>query len=185
MSRVPRLVAALLLGALAVLPAPPASAHAALASSTPSDGQRLAALPDVAVLTFNEDISPPSYVVVTAPDGSRADRGEPTVAGPEVRVRLGTGQDGTYALAFRVVSADGHPVTGRLTFVVGDGPLDTTGPTVAATPGKQAARPGGGSASGSSAPGDGPGLGTVQVAVGAGLLAAAGLLWALSRRGAR
>ncbi len=178
MSRLLRLSAALAVVAVLGLPAAPASAHAALVSSDPADGQRLAALPGSASLTFNEEISPPSYVVVTAPDGSRADQGEPAVAGSTVSVDLAKGQEGTYALAFRVISADGHPVTGRLTFVVGDGPLDSTGPSLAPTPaGTSAPRPADGGGAGLEL-----GLGTVQVAVGAGLFAAAGLLWLLARR---
>lgn len=180
MSRTLRACAALLVLGVLGLPAAPAWAHAALVSSDPSDGQRLAALPGSATLTFNEEISPPSYVVVTAPDGSRADQGEPRVDGSEVAVDLAKGQQGTYALAFRVISADGHPVTGRLTFVVGDGPLDTTGPTLAETPDDTPAAEQAGSSERDDA--GGLGLGTVQVAVGAGLLAAAGLLWLLARR---
>ncbi|NHA01095.1 copper resistance protein CopC [Nocardioides sp. W3-2-3] len=177
MTRLLRVLAPLALLAAVGLPAAPAWAHAALVSSDPADGQRLSALPGTATLTFNEEISPPSYVVVTAPDGSRADRGEPRVDGSTVTVDLAKGEEGTYALAFRVISADGHPVTGRLTFVVGDGPLDTTGPTLAATPADSPT-----SARAAAADGGGPGLGTVQIAVGAGLLAAAGLLWVLARR---
>lgn len=177
MSRILRVLAPLALLAAVGLPAAPAWAHAALVSSDPADGQRLPALPGTATLSFNEEISPPSYVVVTAPDGSRADRGEPRVDGTKVTVDLAKGREGTYALAFRVISADGHPVTGRLTFVVGDGPLDTTGPTLAATPGDSPA-------SGRAAASEGGdlGLGTVQIAVGAGLFAVAGLLWVLARR---
>ena len=180
MSRALRACAALLVLGVLGLPAAPAWAHAALVSSDPSDGQRLAALPGSATWTFNEEISPPSYVVVTAPDGSRADQGEPRVDGSEVSVDLAKGREGTYALAFRVISADGHPVTGRLTFVVGDGPLDTTGPSLAATPSEDPAAERAGTSGGGA--GSGVGLGTVQVAVGAGLLAAAGLLWLLARR---
>lgn len=177
MSRTLRLCAALLALGIVGLPAAPAWAHAALVSSDPSDGQRLAALPGSATLTFNEEISPPSYVVVTAPDGSRADQGEPRVHGTKVAVDLAKGQEGTYALAFRVISADGHPVTGRLTFVVGDGPLDTTGPSLAVTPGDTPAAERAGRGDGGDL-----GLGTVQVTVGAGLLAAGALLWLLARR---
>ncbi|MEV5000317.1 copper resistance CopC family protein [Nocardioides sp. LML1-1-1.1] len=180
MSHALRTCAVLLVLGVLGLPAAPAWAHAALVSSDPSDGQRLAALPGSATLTFNEEISPPSYVVVTAPDGSRADQGEPRVDGTKVTVDLAKGQEGTYALAFRVISADGHPVTGRLTFVVGDGPLDTTGPSLAATPSDVAAAERTDTSGGGA--GSGVGLGTVQVAVGAGLLAAAGLLWLLARR---
>lgn len=181
MTRTLRLCAALLVLGVLGLPAAPAWAHAALVSSDPSDGQRLAALPGSATLTFNEEISPPSYVVVTAPDGSRADRGEPRVDGSTVTVGLAEGQAGTYALAFRVISADGHPVTGRLTFVVGDGPLNSTGPTLVATPTDAPVSERARSSAGGG-PDLGLGLGTVQVAVGAGLFAAAGLLWLHARR---
>ena len=70
-------------------------------------------------LTFDEDIDGSAYVVVTAPDGSRVGQGEPQVLGNTVTEPLdAVGLAGTYTLAYRVVSTDGHPVSGELTYTV-------------------------------------------------------------------
>ena len=117
-----RLVAmAVLALAVPLLWAAPASAHAGLVSSTPENGARLDTLPAEVSLTFNEEISEPAYVVVTAPDGSRESGGDPEVSGDTVTQQLTGGQEGTYIAAYRVVSEDGHPVTGRVEFSVGSG----------------------------------------------------------------
>jgi len=168
--------------------AAPAWAHASLASSTPAANARLDALPAQAVLTFTEDMSEPAYVVVTAPDGSRIDSGEPVVDGHAVRAELsGADQEGTYALAFRVVSKDGHPVTGQLFFVVGDGPLEAA-PSASAAPDDDA----GSDTSRATAAGAGRqsstdggfelGLAQVQVLVAVLLFGGAGALFLLSLR---
>ena len=109
---------------LTVLVAGPASAHAALVGSDPAEGASLTAAPATATLTFNENVGN-GQLAVQAPDGS-------TVAVADVRAtdnRLtatidDAGQRGTYSLSYRVVSADGHPVTGTIAFDV------TTGRTV-------------------------------------------------------
>ncbi|MDQ6522554.1 copper resistance protein CopC [Nocardioides sp. LHD-245] len=176
--------------ALAAVPAAgwslPAAAHASLVASDPDAGQRLDRLPDRARLEFSEAISSPAYVVVTAPDGSRADQGEARIDGGVVSVELGgAAPDGTYGLAFRVVSEDGHPVTGRIAFVVGDGPLDDTvpsAPTASTAPDAGADRT---PAARDEADDGGPSLGQVQVGVAVALFAVAGGLLLWSRRRTR
>jgi len=100
----------------------PASAHAALISSDPADGSSVETLPGEVTLEFNEAIADPAYVVVTAPDGVRVNVGDATVAGPQVTQALDAQglalPAGTYTLAYRVVSADGHPISGEQTFEV-------------------------------------------------------------------
>ncbi|WP_168929408.1 copper resistance CopC family protein [Nocardioides sp. GY 10113] len=115
------LVASALFGVVAAGWSNPAAAHTSLVGSTPEDGARLDALPAEMTFTFSEPISPPAYVVVTAPDGTPAAAEEVRVAGTEVSVALADpGIAGRYTAAFRVVSEDGHPVTGQLSFDVGD-----------------------------------------------------------------
>jgi len=165
----------------------PASAHASLVASDPEAGQRFDRLPDQVRLEFSEPISAPAYVVVTAPDGSRADQGEVAIDGSVVTVALGgSAPTGTYGAAFRVVSEDGHPVTGRIGFVVGDGPLDDTAPsaTASAPASADAADP----APASTADEDDDGglsLGQVQVGVAVALFAVAAGLLLWSRRRTR
>lgn len=110
------LVAALAPAAAGAVPAP---AHARLNGSDPAAGSVVARAPSAVALTFNRDIAPPATVVVTAPDGDRVGAGEPAVQGREVSAPIAAQREGTYAVAFRAVSVDGHPITGRFTFSVG------------------------------------------------------------------
>lgn len=174
----------------------PASAHASLVSSTPEDGQRLATLPDELTFTFSEDIDSPAYAVLNSPDGDQVAAEEVEVDGPTVRVAVVDDPGaGTYTAAFRVVSADGHPVTGQLSFVVGDGAPESpaAGSEESAAPSAGAGADGSADAAesgaesdvesrGASASEDDALLEPWQWAVGLGLLALAAVLWLLSRR---
>lgn len=116
---------------LAVGTASPASAHATLIGTDPAQGAVLAAAPDRIVFTFDEP-------VVGVPDGAQVfdARGAPVasssaVSGPELRVRLTQPvADGTLVVAWRVVSEDGHPISGSLSFAIG-APSDTVVPPAA------------------------------------------------------
>lgn len=179
MSRVVRVLSAVVLLAV-VLPAAPASAHATLASSSPTQGGRLEAAPAEVVFTFTEAMSAPAYVVVTPPDGSDALVGEPVVDGAEVRQELTPGgPEGTWTAAVRAVSEDGHPVTSQLTFVVGEGEIEAPGAADAEPSPAAEAAP---SSSGDSFAWS---RGHTDAAVGAGLFLLAGLLLLLSRRRTR
>ncbi|TDC20812.1 hypothetical protein E1265_20260 [Streptomyces sp. 8K308] len=139
----PRPLVTLLLGALATVAAlagllagaGPAAAHAALDDSTPGDGEVVATAPDEVSLTFTEGVSlAPDAIRVLAPDGERADTGEPTGSGRDHAVALRPGlADGTYTVAWQVVSADSHPVSGAFTFSIGapsETSVDPAGVTV-------------------------------------------------------
>ena len=106
--------------ALLVLPAAPAQAHAVLVSSSPVPDSVLSAAPSEVVLTFSEPVSRiPDKVRVIAPDGSRADRGEPVFENTLVRIPVDPGAPrGTYLVSYRVISADSHPVAGGYTYSV-------------------------------------------------------------------
>lgn len=103
-----------------VLGAAPASAHAELVSSTPKDGASVATLPATVELTFSEAVgSVGAYVAVTDPAGDEVGVGEPDVVDGTVTLKTtGAGPAGDYTLAYRVVSADGHPVSGDVGFTV-------------------------------------------------------------------
>ena len=132
----------MLLGAVLVLlllgGAGPAAAHAALGSTDPADGAVLQRAPGHVTLTFSESVGlrddsfrvldPGGHRVRTGAAGHADGRSD--TAGVALPDGLG---EGTYTVAWRVVSADSHPVSGAFTFSVGkpsqtSAPVDT-GPT--------------------------------------------------------
>jgi copper transport protein len=104
-----------------VAAATPASAHAALVATNPPQGGTVASAPSEVTLTFSESITPvKDKIRVTAPDGTRADKGAPTVEGAVLRIPLrGDLPIGTYLVSYRIISADSHPVPGGFTFNIG------------------------------------------------------------------
>ena len=121
--------------ALLVVPSP-ATAHSNRVETTPAQGATLKALPAEATLTFNE--TPKTVdVVLASPDGEVTQL-TPQVIGPKIKVRLPpAGPRGAYTLSYRVVSADGHPVSGSVAFRVTSGPAPATA-TRAAAPATEA-----------------------------------------------
>jgi len=110
----------LAIGTFVVVLAAPADAHASLVASSPEQGQRLHRAPDKVSFTFDQNIRDPAYVAVTGPDGTSLTSGDPQLLGPVVSQQLrSTTSTGTYTIAYRVISADGHPVAGQVTFAVG------------------------------------------------------------------
>ncbi|MFC4145672.1 copper resistance CopC/CopD family protein [Micromonospora mangrovi] len=107
--------------ALLLAPATPASAHAVLVSSSPTASAVVPSGPAEVVLTFSEGVRKvPGKIRVIAPDGSRADRGEPSFRGAVVTIPVDpAGARGTYLVSYRVISADSHPVSGAFTYSVG------------------------------------------------------------------
>ncbi|MGV9980195.1 copper resistance CopC/CopD family protein [Micromonospora wenchangensis] len=107
--------------ALLLAPAGPASAHAVLSSSSPVASSVVPSAPSEVVLTFSESVRKvPDKVRIIAPDGSRADRGEPRFEGSVVTIGVDpAGPQGTYLVSYRVISADSHPVSGAFTYSVG------------------------------------------------------------------
>ncbi|MDG4827460.1 copper resistance protein CopC [Asanoa sp. WMMD1127] len=136
-ARIAALVGGLLLLAVGVLaPAAPAWAHNELTASAPADGARLAAPPRQVVLTFAQRLDQ-RYTQIVVTDGHREPMParQPTVSGTSATLDLeGDLPDGGYTVAYRVVSPDGHPVQGALTFSVGPA-------TAAASPGAPIAAP--------------------------------------------
>lgn len=103
---------------LLVLLAPSASAHAALTGSDPADGSTVATAPARVTLTFDEGVSPSfAAMTVVGSDGTQWARSTPAVTGRDVAVDVGSlGPAGAYTVAYRVTSADGHPVSGTVSF---------------------------------------------------------------------
>ncbi|MGW0534706.1 copper resistance CopC/CopD family protein [Streptomyces sp. NPDC003032] len=107
--------------------ATPASAHAALTGSDPKQGAVVDKAPAQVKLTFSEKVAmSDGSVRVLDPSGKRADTNKTTDLGANtygVKLRPGL-PDGTFTVAYQVVSADSHPVAGAFTFSIG-APSDT------------------------------------------------------------
>ncbi|WP_327418654.1 copper resistance CopC/CopD family protein [Streptomyces sp. NBC_01233] len=122
-----------------------ASAHAGLSSADPADGSVLETAPKQVTLTFTESVSfSEDSVRVLSPDNERANPRPAQYAdgkGNTARVELaGKLPEGTYTVAWRVVSADGHPISGAFVFSIGR-PSETaavaaTGPPQATAAGR-------------------------------------------------
>jgi copper transport protein len=116
---VPLAVLGLLLGT-----AGPASAHAALVGTDPAQGSVVKTAPAQVRLTFSEGVLlSKDSIRVLGPDGKRAETGAANDAGrgnttAAVALRPGLGK-GTYTVAWKVVSADSHPVAGAFIFSIG------------------------------------------------------------------
>lgn len=133
-----RLLAVLLLACAPLLGmAPAAQAHNVLIGSDPQDGARLAAAPSRVTLTFDQPVRADfAKIAVTGPDGARYEDGEVTVRGDDVGVSLrGHGPAGEYVIGYQIVSNDGHPVIGKLTFTVTAPGAPATSPAAEAAPG--------------------------------------------------
>ncbi|QKE85220.1 copper resistance CopC family protein [Arthrobacter sp. NEB 688] len=119
---------------LALAAATPAAAHTGLEGSSPADGSTLRRAPTTLVLRFADPVVPGTAVGALDGPGGRHSLRAPTVRGATVRLRLdGPATPGRYTLAWRVVAADGHPVSGTLTFRVSPAPAAAASPSVEAS----------------------------------------------------
>lgn len=110
-------VAALL---AALLLAPSAHAHDYLVSSSPEQGATLADAPSEVTLQFNTAIGQQfAQVAVVGTDGTGYAQGEPTVDGAVVTQAVADLPAGAaVTISYRVVSSDGHPIGGTVTFSI-------------------------------------------------------------------
>jgi copper transport protein len=110
---------------LDVLTARPASAHAALVTTTPADGERLETAPTQVTLQFSEAVSlGAGYARVLDGSGERVDAGDAEVSDGVVTVPLPADlPEAGYVVTYRVISADSHPISGAYSFAVGDAEL--------------------------------------------------------------
>ena len=119
---------ALLTAVAAVAFAGPAAAHDVLLSSDPADGSAVQTAPATITLTFDQPVQDFEPVVtVTGPDGQSYQSGSPTVDSTVVTNAVGPlSAAGEYVVAYRVVSADGHPVVGEVKFQFTGAPAPAT-----------------------------------------------------------
>ncbi|NYD67784.1 copper resistance CopC family protein [Agromyces atrinae] len=130
-------VSLLLAAALSVGVATPAFAHDQLLDSSPAVDENLDAAPADVALTFSDDVLTIGALVLVVDDaGNDWVSGETRLDGDVVTAPLATGApDGVYEVRWRVVSADGHPISGVIPFSIGDvapAPVATAEPSPAA-----------------------------------------------------
>ncbi len=115
-----RLVCVIVFGAGVLVQSPAASAHADLVSSSPAAGAVLTQAPAEVTLTFTDRLIVDGVQVsIVAADGSVVTSDPPRVTDSVVTLPWpDTAGPGEYQVGYRVVSADGHPVTGDLTFAI-------------------------------------------------------------------
>lgn len=194
-ARLPLIGAGLLLGVVPPLTvAPSASAHSALLSSDPSRGALLPTAPSDVTLVFNEDVAPQfidgAVTVGTGPQTpltASVDGAEVVLVIPQDVTASGAGA--TWTVAYRVVSADGHPISDSVSFEVEQAqepsgaatpdvsPTGSSSPTQApvADPSPSIEYPAGAEGTASSSEEETSGW-TTALALSTGLAATAGLL---------
>lgn len=129
----------------------PAAAHNVLIGSDPADGATLQAAPTTVQLTFDQAVQNfEPIVTVVGPDGQRHESGAPVVDSTVVSTDVDPlSMAGSYVVAYRVVSADGHPVQGEIRFELAASAVTAapagggadTGGTGGATPGASTTDP--------------------------------------------
>lgn len=163
---------AIVLGALAG-PAVPALAHNRVIGESPEADSTVTTQPDTVWLETSDallDVDGATVMDVLGPDGRHYATACPTVEGAVASVPAELGPEGEYTVAWRVVSADGHPITGDFgfTWTPADGEPVAEGSAEAAC-----SSTGGGSAGPGDAVSD-PGEGEADAAASGGL---GDLLW--------
>lgn len=118
------LLSALLTALLLVLiPTGPAQAHDRLTESDPAQGETLDSAPEEVTLTYSAAIQGVGgSVKVLDSEGNAVDVGSPTTEGPTVTTPIE--EDlvaGDYEISWRVVSSDGHAISGVIDFTVAEG----------------------------------------------------------------
>ena len=110
--------AMILVSALAVAPA---SAHDAADSTSPAQGATVATPPEKVSVTFNRNpLSLGSEILVTDAAGNNWADGSVEIVDNVASQRLRPGAPaGMFAVAWRVVSSDSHPIEGSFTFTAG------------------------------------------------------------------
>lgn len=102
-----------------------ALAHASLTDSKPAPGARLAMSPDSVTVRFSESVEASAGSVQVLDSRSRQVTGNEAVPGDNERsltLKLPRLGEDVYTVSYRVISDDGHPVSGSFVFVVGHPP---------------------------------------------------------------
>ena len=96
------------------------SAHAELLEVVPADGAVVPEAPSGVTLRFSEAVSLTGGSVRVLDDAGDVVADDPTVVGDTINVPLPAGMsDGTYTVAWAVISADSHRISGASVFHIG------------------------------------------------------------------
>lgn len=147
-----------------------ALAHNVLVGSDPADGSKVDAGPSRIQLRFDLPVQDGfNTVTLIGPDGAHYEDGAATVDGSNVSVAAGPlGAAGVYRVGYRVVSDDGHAVSGSISFTL------TRSGTGSGHPGAAGTSPTPGSDAAGAADGSGSGVPVWVWIVGAVVLVVAG-----------
>ncbi|HEV7647593.1 MAG TPA: copper resistance CopC family protein [Actinophytocola sp.] len=100
--------------------ATPAFAHNTLVKSNPGDQATVQKTPSTVELIFDQPVQKGdglNTISVTGPENTGWRTGQVEVGGNVVSAPLDElGPAGSYQISYRIVSADGHPVSGEVTF---------------------------------------------------------------------
>ncbi|WP_394553159.1 copper resistance protein CopC [Agromyces sp. MMS24-JH15] len=129
---------------LALAPAVPAFAHNSITGTTPAADSTIVEQPGAVVVSTSDallEVGGGNLIDLTGPDGLHYASACAEVSGTEVSVPVELGPAGEYTVVWRVVSADGHPISGEYAFTwapasgagTGVGMVDPACDAVAAT----------------------------------------------------
>lgn len=111
-------------------------AHATLLGSTPADGSELDSGPTEIVLEFSEPVGVVDGGTVLHGSGIESIALSAETQGSTVVIPLDQSlEDGAYILQWRVISTDSHPVSGTVSFTIGDADPDAAGSVTSELPG--------------------------------------------------
>ena len=114
-----RLLAVLAGAAVCLAAALPAVAHTELIGSSPADGATLTTPPTEVLLEFSEPVQTEFGQVAVLDDADvHHEQGNAQIVDATVTQDVDELSAGTYRISYRVGAADGHPITGTLTFTV-------------------------------------------------------------------
>jgi copper resistance protein C len=105
--------------ALVVVPSVPASAHNYVVATTPAEGEVVTEQPGTISLETNDEllgVEGGAVIQVQGPDGLYYGDGCAVVDGASAETQAQLGAPGTYTVGWKVVSADGHPISGEWSF---------------------------------------------------------------------
>ena len=118
-----RTLSALLILLISFIGIQNANAHAQLTSSFPGKNQIITSVPTLVWLEFDGDLlqfdkREVNKITVTNNKNQKVDFGGTIVGGARISTKIkSTLTAGKYLITYRVVSEDGHPVQGSLSFI--------------------------------------------------------------------